>query len=72
MNEINTKRQYTINDKQNNKDIVNELSDNFNSLLNNPIIERDSEPQITPTEISNEIIMYVQGTKASTSLLKEN
>ena len=48
----NTKRQYTINDKQNNKDIVNEFADNFNSLLNNPVIERDSEPHIIPTETS--------------------
>ena len=45
MRENNTKRQYTINDKQNNKDIVNE-SDNFTSLLNNLVIERDNEPQI--------------------------
>ena len=42
MKENSTKRQYmiTINDMQNNKDIVNEFADNFKTLLNNPLIER--------------------------------
>ena len=44
MKKNSTKRQYTINDKQNNKDI--EFADNFKSLLNNPVIERDSEPAV--------------------------
>ena len=72
MKKNSKKRQHTINDKQNNKDIVNEFVDNFNSLLNNYVVERDSEPQIIPTETSNEIIMSVEDTKAAISLLKGN
>ena len=34
------------------KKIVNEFADNSNSLLNKPVIERDSEPHIIPTETS--------------------
>ena len=62
MKENSTKRQYTM----------NEFADNFNSLPNNPVIEKDNESHIIPTEPSNEIIMSVEDTKAAIPLLKGN
>ena len=72
MKKSETKRQFTLNNKLDNQDITNEFADNFNTLLNTPLIERKSKAQVLHTETLTELIITTEEIKAAISLLKEN
>ena len=48
-----SKRLFEVNGKQTSKDIANEFADNFNSLLNNPIIDRGTEDEVGSIPLPN-------------------
>ena len=75
MRKTGNKRLFEINGKNTAEDITNEFADNFNSLLNNPIIEREDNcsRQIPPADTApNELLLTTEDISEAISLLKEN
>ena len=69
-----TKRTSEVNGKQTSEGVVKEFADNFNSLLNNPVINRKpgNSREIPPASPQTNIIITVEDVKDSISKLKEN
>ena len=70
----NSKRLFEINDKHSTEEIAEEFADNFNSLLNNPVIPCEIAPrEIPPPEISpNRIQISEDDLKKCIQQLKEH
>ena len=70
----NTKRLFEVNGKHSNEEITEEFADNFNSLLNNPVIPCETAPrEIPPPETSpNRIHISVEDLKKCIKQLKEH
>ena len=74
MRKSNSKRVFNINNKNKSEEITGEFADNFNSLLNNPVIKCESNPRpIPPPEVSpNRIHLSTDDIKKCIDKLKEN
>ena len=70
----NSKQTFAINNKNTDVEITEEFADNFNSLLNNPVIKCESNPRpIPPPEAApNRLQISVDDIKKSIKKLKEN
>ena len=70
----NTKRLFDINGKNSSEEITEEFADNFNSLLNNPVIPCETTPrEIPPPETSpNRIQVSEEDLKKCIKQLKEH
>ena len=70
----NAKRLFEINGKNENEEITEEFADNFNSLLNNPVIPCETVPRnIPPPETSpNRIQISEEDLKKCIKQLKEH
>ena len=70
----NSKRLFEINNKHSTEEITEEFADNFNSLLNNPVIPCETAPrEIPPPEISpNRIQISEDDLKKCIKQLKEH
>ena len=74
MRKTSSKRVFNLNNKSTSEEITEEFADNFNSLLNNPVIKCEANPRpIPPPEAApNEIHLSTEDIKQCIKQLKEN